>query len=186
MTPASATYCIGQPNKGGTKDGGGILAVLVGGSSIGKTRALYEAVTECLPDWPLLAPRNSEELSRWLATDAVDRRTVLWLDEAQRFLPMLATELHHLLIQIPELAVVATMCPATGTASNPGPVARQTWTPNKHGQFDNFYSVIDRVSESPTGSTTTTFRGCTGWPSKTPESGLPCTRGNATAASCST
>jgi TPR repeat protein len=137
------------------KNGAGILVVLVGGSSIGKTRALYEAVTECLPDWPLLAPHNSEELSRWLATDAVDRQTVLWLDEAQRFLPALAADLHDLLRRIPELAVVATMWPdywdrLQPPADNPPNMdPEQTWAVRQLLQHHRpCIRVADRINKN--------------------------------------
>ncbi|GAA2624160.1 hypothetical protein GCM10010436_31130 [Paractinoplanes durhamensis] len=52
----------------------GAFVLLRGGSSTGKTRALFEAVREALPDW-------------WLVTDSAGQagpRTVLWLDELQR------------------------------------------------------------------------------------------------------
>jgi hypothetical protein len=53
----------------------GAFVLLRGGSSTGKTRALFEAVRETLPDWWLLLPDDDS---------APGPRTVLWLDELQR------------------------------------------------------------------------------------------------------
>ncbi len=39
-----------------------VMVVLVGGSSTGKTRAAYEAVLGCLPDWSLLRPVDASDL----------------------------------------------------------------------------------------------------------------------------
>ena len=62
--------------------GGGFI-VLVGKSSVGKTRSLYEAILAVLPDWPLVQPANGVALRA--LTDAAASRTVLWLDELQRY-----------------------------------------------------------------------------------------------------
>ncbi len=60
------------------------LVLLVGGSSAGKTRSLFEAVTAALPDWWLAHPADDDEIRALAALPA--RRTVVWLDELQRFL----------------------------------------------------------------------------------------------------
>ncbi|MFF8932410.1 hypothetical protein ACF1AO_34675 [Streptomyces longwoodensis] len=63
------------------------IAVLVGGSSTGKTRALWEAVRE-LPDgwrlWHPLTPTAPEAVLA--ALPDIAPRTVVWLNEAQRYL----------------------------------------------------------------------------------------------------
>jgi tetratricopeptide (TPR) repeat protein len=63
------------------------IAVLVGGSSTGKTRAWWEAV-HALPErwrvWHPIAPERPEALARDL--DAVRPYTVIWLNEAQHYL----------------------------------------------------------------------------------------------------
>jgi hypothetical protein len=64
------------------EDGGFIL--LVGGSSVGKTRSAYEAVTALLPDWWLVHPAGPDEVAALAAAAAP--RTVVWLDELQRYL----------------------------------------------------------------------------------------------------
>ncbi|GHD39610.1 tetratricopeptide repeat protein [Streptomyces galbus] len=66
---------------------GGVLAVLVGESSTGKTRACWEALNLLPPDWQLvlpLVPSPTEALIAALAE--ITPRTVLWLDEIHRFL----------------------------------------------------------------------------------------------------
>ncbi|MFD8086427.1 hypothetical protein ACFV4F_32555, partial [Kitasatospora sp. NPDC059722] len=92
------------------------LAVLIGRSSTGKTRAAYEAVCGELPDWPLLVPSGPADLVDWVATDSVDVRTVLWLDEAQRYLlgPLgedCSGALAALLNQVAPVVVVGSMWP---------------------------------------------------------------------------
>ncbi|MCZ4126133.1 hypothetical protein [Streptomyces sp. H39-S7] len=67
--------------------GAGGLAVLVGDSFTGKTRACWEAVQHLPPPWRLWHPRypsGPEALLQGL--DSVAPRTVLWLDDAQDFL----------------------------------------------------------------------------------------------------
>jgi metal-responsive CopG/Arc/MetJ family transcriptional regulator len=62
---------------------GGFL-LLVGGSSVGKTRSAVEAVKELLPDWWLVHPAGPTEVAALAA--APSPRTVVWLDELQRYL----------------------------------------------------------------------------------------------------
>lgn len=92
------------------------LVLLVGRSASGKTRALYEAVAAVLPDWPVLFPADAEELTAWIEDDGIDPRTVLWLNETQRYLDGAAGEraaraLERLLDQVAPLAVVGTLWP---------------------------------------------------------------------------
>lgn len=65
-----------------------IMVVLTGGSSTGKTRALYEAVHnhEALREWPLLYARTADTLLRLVQHDRVTPGTVLWLNETQNHL----------------------------------------------------------------------------------------------------
>jgi hypothetical protein len=62
---------------------GGFL-LLVGGSLVGKTRAAVEAVAALLPDWWLVHPAGPIEAAALAAAPAP--RTVVWLDELQRYL----------------------------------------------------------------------------------------------------
>ena len=61
----------------------GGFVLLVGGSSVGKTRCAFEAVKALLPDWWLVHPAGSDQVT---AMTAAPRRTVVWLDELQRYL----------------------------------------------------------------------------------------------------
>ena len=58
--------------------------LLVGGSSVGKTRSVFEAVRALLPDWWLVHPAGPGELARPDA--AAVPRVVVWLDELQHYL----------------------------------------------------------------------------------------------------
>ena len=66
------------------------LVLLVGGSSVGKTRACWEAVHAELPaEWRLwhpLTPTRTEALQEALRADRVTPHTVVWLNEAQLYL----------------------------------------------------------------------------------------------------
>ncbi|MEU1034377.1 hypothetical protein ABZ402_37845 [Streptomyces mirabilis] len=92
-------------------EGHAVFCLLVGESSVGKTRAMYEAVAACLPDWPLLVPANAEQLQHWITQDAIDPQTVLWLNETQRFLPSTGPALADLLRRARALAVIGSMWP---------------------------------------------------------------------------
>jgi hypothetical protein len=72
-----------------TASGGpSMLAVLIGDSTIGKTRALYEALLchEVVRQWPLLAPVDADQLSALLDGQNIVPGMVLWLDEIQKYL----------------------------------------------------------------------------------------------------
>ena len=62
----------------------GCFVLLIGGSSVGKTRTLYEAVIAAVPDWWLVHPAGPDEVAA--LTQAPPPRTVVWLDELQRYL----------------------------------------------------------------------------------------------------
>ncbi|MEU0946829.1 hypothetical protein ABZ379_29400 [Streptomyces canus] len=69
--------------------GGSRLVIVVGESSTGKTRACWEAVRAELSSWRIvhpLAPDRPAALLRALQDDALEPRTVLWLNEAQLYL----------------------------------------------------------------------------------------------------
>ncbi|WP_406089395.1 hypothetical protein [Streptomyces sp. NBC_01013] len=89
-----------------------VFVLLVGRSASGKTRAAYEAVVAVLPDWPVVHPADADDL---MAAD-IGPRTVLWLDETQRYLNGVSGEraartLSRLLDRVAPLAVVGTMWP---------------------------------------------------------------------------
>jgi hypothetical protein len=64
--------------------GRGGFVLLVGGSSVGKTRCAAEAVRAVLPDWWLVHPGGPGEVAALAA--APPGRVVVWLDELQRYL----------------------------------------------------------------------------------------------------
>ncbi|MFI5955230.1 hypothetical protein [Cryptosporangium sp. NPDC051539] len=61
----------------------GCFVLLIGGSSTGKTRSLYEAVRAVVGHWPLVQPSDTSEVYRLL--DEPEHRAVIWLDELARF-----------------------------------------------------------------------------------------------------
>jgi hypothetical protein len=89
----------------------GNFVVLVGSSSAGKTRSLYEAIYELVPDWSLVQPAEASDLLD-LRT-APPRTTVFWLDELQQYLggqPPLTSECVRTLVRRGNL-VVGTLWP---------------------------------------------------------------------------
>jgi hypothetical protein len=74
--------------------GSSAVAVLVGGSSTGKTRACWEAVKNLPGGWQLWHPINPGRSEAALAElPRIGPRTVVWLNEAQRYLLTPAAEL---------------------------------------------------------------------------------------------
>lgn len=63
---------------------GACFVLLVGSSSVGKTRSAYEGLLAELPGHWLFHPRDTAELEAFAA--APTPRTVVWLDEIQRYL----------------------------------------------------------------------------------------------------
>ncbi|MFJ4931617.1 hypothetical protein [Streptomyces sp. NPDC088736] len=69
------------------KAGRSAIAVLVGGSSTGKTRTLWEAVSKLPSDWRLWHPLSPTAPSAALAAlPEIAPKTVVWLNEAQNYL----------------------------------------------------------------------------------------------------
>ena len=90
------------------------MVVLVGGSCTGKTRAAYEAVSSCLPDWRLVRPETSADLLHLLAGQTPGSETVLWLNETQAYVDgehgeEAAAALRRLLAGPQRIVVVGTM-----------------------------------------------------------------------------
>lgn len=89
----------------------GCFAVMVGGSSTGKTRSLYEAIYELVPDWWLVQPAEASDLLE--LRNAPPHATVFWLDELQQYLgghPPLTSECVRALVRHGNL-VVGTLWP---------------------------------------------------------------------------
>ena len=64
----------------------GCFVLLVGGSSVGKTRTMYEAVLAEMPEWWLVHPDPGNSDPAHALAPAQFPRTVVWLDELQRYL----------------------------------------------------------------------------------------------------
>jgi Trypsin-like peptidase domain len=62
------------------------MVVLVGESSTGKTRALWEALLQLPPQWRLWRPVDARALNVHLSAGDISPRTVLWLDDAHNYL----------------------------------------------------------------------------------------------------
>ena len=62
----------------------GGFVLLVGGSSVGKTRSAAEAVKAVLPEWWLVQPAGPAEVAA--LAEAPPARTVVWLDGLERYL----------------------------------------------------------------------------------------------------
>lgn len=96
------------------------LIILVGDSSTGKSRAAYEAVSECVPSWPLYAPPAARDLARSVARNELHAPCVLWLDDARDYLEdqdvatWLFEQVRHPLN--PDLIVIATLWPSDWVA----------------------------------------------------------------------
>ena len=78
----AAEYGVRAKVAAAAERGGFVL--LVGGSSVGKTRCAVEAVKALLPDWWLVHPAGPAEVAA--LAQAPPPRTVVWLDELQRYL----------------------------------------------------------------------------------------------------
>ncbi|GIJ67042.1 hypothetical protein Voc01_019590 [Virgisporangium ochraceum] len=89
----------------------GCFVVLIGGSSSGKTRALYEAVYLLWGSWSLVQPEDAAHLLT--IKNHPPRQTVFWLDELQLYLdshPPLSAECVRALIRNGNV-VVGTLWP---------------------------------------------------------------------------
>ncbi|MFD9123060.1 alpha/beta fold hydrolase [Streptomyces bottropensis] len=94
--------------------GTSLFALLLGGSTTGKTRALYEAVLGLAPGHVLLHPADAEELQQLLDDGTIVQGTVLWLNETQRYLlgaagAAIAKRLARQLTESPGIVIVGAM-----------------------------------------------------------------------------
>jgi hypothetical protein len=78
----AAEFGVRAKVKEAAQRGGFVL--LVGGSSVGKTRCAAEAVKALLPDWWLVHPDGPAEVT--VLAQAPPQRTVMWLNELQDYL----------------------------------------------------------------------------------------------------
>ncbi|GGX04265.1 SEL1-like repeat protein [Streptomyces lomondensis] len=76
-----------QLSAGVAEDATPLLVVVRGESCTGKTRTAFEALNATVPDdFHLLFPTDTDSLLAALDADALEPRTVLWLNEAQNYL----------------------------------------------------------------------------------------------------
>jgi hypothetical protein len=112
------------------------LVVLRGGSSTGKSRAAYQAVTARLPDWHLDYPRTPAALTGRL-TAGIAPRTVVWLNELRHYAdypggPDALAGLCELTTGTGPIIVITTVWPEFWTAyTTSHPVAPGTPDPTK-------------------------------------------------------
>ncbi|MFI6921526.1 helix-turn-helix domain-containing protein [Nonomuraea spiralis] len=87
--------------------------LLVGGSSVGKTRSAYEAIRELMPEWWVLHPANIRQMEQVAEAVAAPIKLVIWLDELQKYLagPTGLGAGTVRALQRPGVVMVATMWP---------------------------------------------------------------------------
>ena len=126
--------------------GRSIFAVLVGQSTTGKTRALFEALNRepAVRDWPLFRPADDGELAALLTQQRIGPRTALWLNETQQYLfpesgPEAARLLARLLTGTKGIIVVGAMwveywndLTRKGAAGDPYAAARELLEGSAH------------------------------------------------------
>jgi hypothetical protein len=101
-----ADNAIRQRIEAAARRGG--FVVLVGGSSVGKTRSLYEVVRRLLPHWRLLQPGSTPELAA-VATGST-HQLVVWLDQLQNHLDGLSVSTVRALLRTGTV-IVGTLWP---------------------------------------------------------------------------
>jgi hypothetical protein len=89
------------------------MVVLRGASSTGKTRAAYEAVRECLPEWLVDYPRTTATLAKRLR-EGFAPCTIVWLDELRNFISpdaQVLAELADMITVNSQVVVIAMLWP---------------------------------------------------------------------------
>jgi hypothetical protein len=121
----------------------GCFVVLMGGSSTGKTRSLYEAVMNVVPDWWLVQPTRTRDIVD-LVEAPIDK-IVLWLDDLHRFLggePALTNDMVTRLVR-KRTIVVGTLWPEEYHARK---TLRCTDGPDTHADGRRLLESADVVS----------------------------------------
>lgn len=123
----------------------GGFVLLVGGSSVGKSRTLVEAVRSVMPEWWLIHPDAAEPDALRAIADESTPRTVVWLDELQRYLDQpsgLGVGTMRSMINA-GVVVVATLWPHEyGTRTAPR-------TPGKPDPYANDRELLGRAHVTP-------------------------------------
>ncbi|MGX4652774.1 hypothetical protein ACWCHM_03705 [Micromonospora sp. SCSIO 07396] len=129
----------------------GCFVTLVGGSSTGKTRSLYEAIHNVVPNWWLVQPSGTDEILSLL--DEPTDGTILWLDEMHRFLgatPPLTRDVVRILVKS-RMIVVGTLWSEEYTIRKG---LRRTGSPDKHAD-DRALLEFAQVISVPAGLVST-------------------------------
>ena len=130
-----------------TAERGGFV-LLVGGSSVGKTRCAVEAVKALLPDWWLVRPAGPAEVAA--LAQAPPPRTVVWLDELQRNLDGehgLTGGVVQALLNAPDpVVIIGTLWPGYYTAYTTLPVPGGT---DPHAREREVLDLADVVRIDP-------------------------------------
>ena len=125
----------------------GGFVLLVGGSSVGKTRSAFEAVTALLPDWWLVHPADPPEVAALAA--APTPQTVVWLDELQRYLDgrhgLTGAVVRALLNAVPPAVIIGTLWPDRYTAYTTLPVSGA----DPHGREREVLDLAEVVRIAP-------------------------------------
>ena len=120
------------------------FVLLVGGSSVGKTRSAVEAIKEVLADWWLIHPAGPAEVAALAA--APPSRTVVWLDELQRYLGgkkgLAAGTIRALLNAPGPLVLVGTLWPDQYSAYAALPAAERD---DRHARKREVLDLADTV-----------------------------------------
>jgi tetratricopeptide (TPR) repeat protein len=127
---------------------GGCFLLLVGDSSVGKTRSAFEALAAEVPHWWFLHPTSSTDIEA-LAADS-DRNTVVWLDEIQRILSdgLTAGTVRVLLTTDHPVLLVGTMWPGPYQQLTTLPADDRTHDPyGRHREVLRLATVV-RLSET--------------------------------------
>jgi hypothetical protein len=111
----------------------GGFVLLVGGSSVGKTRSAVEAVRALLPNWWLVHPAGPGGIAALAA--APSPRTVMWLDDLQRYLDgehgLTGAVVRALLGASTPVVIIGTLWPDRYTAYTTVPAPR---APDPHAR----------------------------------------------------
>jgi hypothetical protein len=121
----------------------GGFVLLVGGSSVGKTRALFEAVQAVMPEWWLVHPDPADAEPLRALAEGSTPRTVVWLDELQRYLNhgLQAAAVRDLVAA--RIVVVATLWPNEYTGRTAVPALGQPDPHSNDRQLLGLAHVID-------------------------------------------
>jgi hypothetical protein len=138
----------------------GGFVLLVGGSSVGKTRCAAEAIRALLPDWQLVHPDGPGQVA--VLAQAPRPRTVVWLDELQRYLDgedgLAGGTVRALLAAPGPVVIIGTLWPGRYTVYNAVPAPGG---PDPRAREREVLGLADVVRVAPEFSPAEQDRACT-------------------------